>query len=75
MQTPVHLNETKAPTIKVPCLLCRGLNPNCTFCIGGMVVKKSCRRCGGVGKEGSAACVDCQGQGWRGIDQQQTTFD
>lgn len=68
MPEPTWLNKTRAATIQVPCLLCRGLNPNCRMCDGGTVTKKACMRCGGTAKDGGAKCVDCQGQGYRAID-------
>jgi hypothetical protein len=63
-----ELNTVRGKTVKADCL-CRGRNSRCVMCNGdGHLVKKSCLRCGGMGKDGGAKCPDCKGRGWRDID-------
>lgn len=61
------LNERSAPTIRISCG-CNGHNAGCVNCYGtGEVTKRACQRCGGTGSTGGK-CLDCQGSGWRELD-------
>lgn len=63
------LNERSGSTIEVDCG-CGGRNGGCVNCAGtAMTLKRACKRCGGTGRTGGK-CLDCQGHGWRELDNQ-----
>lgn len=66
-------NQERGTTVRAPCL-CRGRSSRCFHCGGeGTVTKKACIRCGGTGAEGPGAkCPDCQGHGYRELDNMAT---